>query len=151
MAQLSLAAVRAVDFLEALDVTGTRPTVRDRRRFAVLARQVAGSSGVAIRDPDGELVLVMGLWGQDGDRAEAWFAPGPALRANLRAGLRLAREIFDGVGADAAPLTVEVLLHPSGVAGARLAARFGFMARGVAETALGPMQTWERTFMEVPA
>jgi hypothetical protein len=137
----------ALDFLEALNDSGAGRSVRLRRQFGWLARQVAEGVSVTIRTGDGELCMIAGLFPEAGE-AEAWFAAGPALKANLKGAFRLWRELFEAVGQEVAPLTVRVYLAPDSVAGVRFAAWFGFQAEGVRVTPIGPVETWTRRFHE---
>lgn len=137
---------KALDFLEALDARGSAPTVRHGRRFGLLARQVAGSAAITLRADDGRLCMIVGLWPDAPGHAEAWFAPGPALKANLRMCLHLGRAALEQAAQAWAPVTVAVTIAPDSVAGARLAAWFGFTAGGQTDTPLGPLDSWERRF-----
>lgn len=132
----------ATDWFEALGANGQPIQVRGQAHFAQLARQVTFPAAITIRADDGRLCLMAGLYPTGRDAAEAWFAPGTGLRANLVASLRAWLRLFDDIGAQAAPLTVSAFLHPAGVAGHRLAPLFGFVARGQ----LAGLQHWERRF-----
>lgn len=112
----------AVDFLEARDDDG-RPQRWRRTAFGLLARQVDDGAAATIRTDGGELVLIVGLYPHDWG-AEAWFAVGPAARANLLAGVRLARQLLEAAAGEVAPLEVRAFVRS--VAGHRIAAWFGF-------------------------
>ena len=134
---LSPSPARALDFLDALDDDGARPTVTSRRHMALLARQVGAGPAITLRTDAGALAMIMGLWPAETHR-EAWFAPGPALRAELREVLRWSAFFLAG----REPLVTYVAPHR--VAVGRVARRCGFQARGEIETALGPLVEWRR-------
>lgn len=143
--ELALTEARPLDWLEALDETGRFPATRNRRAFGLHARQVEGGASIAVRTAEGQLCVLAGLY-PDGDDIEAWFAPGPALRANLRPAMRLTRRALEAIAGAAAPVDVRCYVHPSGVAGARLAAWLGLEAAGEIETSLGRLRIFARRF-----
>ncbi len=144
--EVTIAEARPLDLLEALDDHGGGRAVRTRTSFGRFARQVEGGAAVTVRTVAGELVAVAGLYPDDPNGAEGWFAAGPALRGSLLATVRLLRRTLDLAGAEASPLLVSVYLHPRGVAGARLARWLGFQAVGITDTAIGRLATFRRRF-----
>lgn len=144
---VSVEEARPLDFLEALDDTGRQPLRWTKLHFARIAEQINLGTGVTIRAQDGRLALMAGLFpDEDGLTTEAWFAAGPALRANFRTAMTAARRLLDEIGPDLAPLRIVAFIHPDSVAGSRLAAWFGFRADGVGETWRGPLERWTRRF-----
>jgi hypothetical protein len=143
---LVAAEASGLDFLEAYE--GRDVVVwRQRWRFGIYCRQVAGGASATLRDEAGRLACIVGLWADPfNGEAEAWFVVGPALRANLTAAVRGMRRLLDAVGAEAAPLTVRAYVLPGGVAGARLAGWLGFAEDGEEATGLGPMRRFTRRF-----
>lgn len=144
MAVVIASDARALDLLEALDDEGRPVGLRGRRTFGLLARQVEGGTAVTVRDGEGRLCLVVGIYAGELGEAEAWFAAGVGLQAALLPSLRIARQVLEFVGAQAAP--VEVIAYTAGVAGARLAAWFGFRTQSVDDDAPGAIRTWSRSF-----
>lgn len=142
MGQLRWTRASAFDLLEALD-DGGRPMRWRRSWFGKMARQVSEGAAVTCRDADGRLVLVTGLYPEDG-HAEAWFWAGPALRANLLPAVRQWRRIFDTAAVEAAPIEVRAFVHPKGVAGAKLASWLGFDRVGLDETGPVPLVEFRR-------
>lgn len=141
---MSLARARPLDFLEIVGNDG-RPQVHNRRSFGRFARQVSGSWSWTARDGAGELVAIAGVYPVGLHEAEAWFAAGPALRPHLRAVLQLARDGLDRLDlARPGPLIAVAYIHPSSVAGDRLAAKLGFHPCDPEDTPLGRMNTWRR-------
>lgn len=128
---------RALDFLEAFDDSGARPSVTSRRHLALLARQIAEGPAASLRTTAGDLALILGLWPMP-DHLEAWFATGPALRPHLRGALGWARTFM----ADRGPL--RMYTAPDRVAAARLARMCGFEAAGEIVSAIGPLTVWRR-------
>jgi hypothetical protein len=135
---------RPLDLLEALDDGGQAVTWRGRRAFGLLARQVEGGTAVAVRDGQGRLCLVVGIYAGELGEAEAWFAAGVGLRDALLPSLRIARQVLEFVGREAAPVAIGA--YTASVAGARLAAWFGFTAQDVGDDAPGAIRTWSRSF-----
>lgn len=147
MAVVSFDAV-AQDFLEAWGDDG-RPQRMTRRLYGVLALQVEAGSGTTIRArADGRLCLIVGLYPDPfrPDYAEAWFAIGPGLKANLRAALAEARRVLEFIGEGCAPLTVRALIAPDGVAGAKIATWLGLSAAGPVDTPVGRFDSYQRVF-----
>jgi len=142
--ELRLADASALDFAEVLDDLG-RPQVVRRRYLAQMAVQIAGGAAMTIRDRDGALCLVAGLWPEDG-YAEAWFGAGPALKAHLRPVLRLVDRALRIVTLEAQVSEVRCFIHPQSVAGARLAALCGFEALGETDHPLGAVLAYVRRF-----
>lgn len=140
-----------LDFLEALDDAGAVVIWRQQRIFGLRCRQVEGGAAVTLRDAAGALVCIVGLYADDAGAAEAWFAAGPAMRANLLAAVRRARALLDQVGTAAAPVTARAYVRPEGVAGARLARWLGFADAGLQDTALGRLRRFERRFEKAEA
>lgn len=143
MEQLTVRRASAFDMLEAVGDDGGRQRFT-RQRFGEMARQVSASAAVTVREADGTLVAVMGLWPEP-DHLEAWLSTGPAFRRNLRAVLALALEALDDAGAG----EVRVYVRGEGarVAGARMAAWLGFEPDGVEAARFGPVRAfrWIRT------
>jgi hypothetical protein len=145
MEGLSLAAASPLDFAEALDDGGAPAPGMRRRLFGRYARMVAGGPGVTLRDRAGRLVLSAGLY-RDTAHLEAWFAAGPALRANLVPALRIARRLMAMAASHEELPLVKCFISPKSVAGARLAAVCGFVSAGTEETPLGPCEVWTRRY-----
>lgn len=150
---LTIAPSSAFDMLETLAPNGGRARVT-RQRFGEMARQVAEGVAVTVREPGGRLVCVIGLWPEP-DHAEAWLAVGPGMRANLLAGLRVARRTLEAVAAEGGcDRVLTYVRQPEGagrVAGARMAARLGFRRIGTEDTRLGPVAVFSREFGGAPA
>lgn len=141
---LTIRPASALDLLEAVDDRGEGVCVRARPRFGRLSRQVAEGVALTVRDEAGRLCAVAGLYPDGETEAEAWFAMGPALKANLMPTLRVLRGLFEIIATEAAPLTVRA--HLAGVAGAKIARVFGGQPAGVRDTPAGPLDTWTRSF-----
>jgi hypothetical protein len=136
---------RPTDFLEALDDTGRRPAARTRAHFGLYARQVTGGPSLAVVTWSGDLVALAGLY-PDGQDAEAWFAPGPAMEANLWPALALMRRALARLAVEANGLTARAYIHPRSVAGAAVARLLGFQAAGEVETPIGRLASFSRRF-----
>lgn len=146
MGQLSVAPAMALDLLEAADDAG-RPRLHvGRAAFKLYALQVADGCAVTIRDAAGELCCVAGLYPEDGDDAELWFAAGPALRANLWAALKAGARALEACATAAAPLRVKAYVAPQRVAGQRLARWLKLRAEGLIDSEIGPLSVWTRRF-----
>lgn len=143
---LVAAEASGLDFLEACE--GRDVVVwRQRWRFGVYCRQVAGGASATLRTEAGALVCIIGLWSDPfNGEAEGWFVVGPALRPNFITAVRGMKRLLDTVGAEAAPLTVRAHVRQDGVAGARLAGWLGFHDAGLEETRLGVVRRFEREF-----
>lgn len=144
MGLLSVEPASALDMLETVDDDAGRAHWR-RKSFAKMARQVAASAAVTIRDQQGRLVLVAGLWPEAG-YLEAWFAAGPALRANLRGGLRRLGRALAVATADQGPVEVRAFIHPDSVAGARIAAWLGLSPIGEERSPIGALSVFSKRF-----
>jgi hypothetical protein len=109
---------------------------------------VAEGSAITIRAEDGRLCLIAGLQAdpEQPGCVELWFGAGPGLRVNAIRALRLGRRIFETAAADVGPITVLAYVEPGRVAGGRLARALGFTGVGVRETAIGPLDVFERRF-----
>lgn len=147
MGRLSVDLAVAPDLLEAMDRTGRKLLIDDDAtppaRVAFLTRQVQESVAMTIRDADGVLCMVVGLHPGPGDEAaEAWFAPGPAMRANLRPCMVWWRNLLETIAGELAPVVVTAWTDPASVAGERLAAWLGFQPAG----GDGVLSRWERRF-----
>lgn len=139
---------RALDFLEAdgvvpspLQFLGSR-----RRNIVVAYAQIAGSAAITIRDDQGQLAAIAGLYDLEPGQVEAWFAVGPAIRANLKGALyRLSFAMEQA--ADLLPGTkATAYIDPASVAGDKLAARLGFRFEGLTTSPIGELKTWTRVF-----
>lgn len=142
MGQLTVAEASAVDFLHACDDTGAPRRFR-RRDFGYLARQVDDGAAFTVRDEAGRLCLIVGLYPHEWG-AEAWFSVGEGARANLLPSIRIAKALLEQIASDVAP--VEIRAFVRSVAGARLAAWFGFQNAGVETSHLGELEVWKRRF-----
>jgi len=145
---LLAAPARTTDFLEALDETGARPSPASRFRavFGQRARQLLGGPAVTIRAEDGRLCLIAGLYVEGQTVAEAWFAPGEALKDRLLEAFVLARELLVEVCREASPVEVVAYASPISVAAPTLARWFGFTGPTPAQTPAGPFESWARRF-----
>lgn len=115
-----------------------------RRGFGRWAHQVALSETLAVETDAGQLVAVVGLYDLGREQYEAWFAAGPAARANLLGLLRIVRQVLQ-VAEDTMPgATVRAYIDPGSVAGPRLATILGFAEAGPTETDSGVFETWLR-------
>lgn len=141
-----MAPASPLDFLDALDDAGERHIYRGRAAFAEAAAQVAASTGVALKTPDGELALVAGLTPVGDDVLGLWFAPGRAMRAHVIEAVLMIRRLLNQVAGDVAPVTVKAAVYPRGVAGVRLLRLCGFEAAGTIDTRHGPVAIWTRRF-----
>ncbi|HZL00480.1 MAG TPA: hypothetical protein VFC47_11335 [Caulobacteraceae bacterium] len=145
-ARLTVAHASAFDFEDALTDDGERPVAMNRPLFALFARQVSTGCAFTMRDGAGRLVMIAGLYPIEG-RAEAWWAVGPAMRANLRAGLRIWLDLLLAVAQDVAPIEVRAHIAARSVAGAAMARWCGFTEAGHAEfPGFGRMAVWRRLF-----
>ena len=141
--RLTVSSASVFDFGETLSDKGL-PWRRPRRIMAHMARQVSEGLALTVRDRAGQLCLICGLW-PEADYVEAWFAAGPGLPAQLRASVRLARRICEAAMIEAGLSEARAFIHPDSVAGARLAALFGFSAGEIVDHPLGPVQTFVRS------
>lgn len=145
MAKLSLAPATALDFCDVLDDGGdVKPGMR-RRLFSRFGRMIDGGPSMCLRDPDGRLVLLAGLY-RESEYLEAWFAVGPASPRHLRQAIRIARQVMEVAASHEAHDEVRCLISPKSVAGPRIAALFGFVHTGPQETPLGELESWTRRF-----
>lgn len=138
---MGLTEATVFDLLETVDNEG-RPLRTSRRMFGLLARQVAGSMAVTARDGQGRLAAVAGLW-PEVDHVEAWFAAGPAFS---HAACRALRRALLAVAGDGELGEIRAYLHPSSVAGQRLAAVFGFIPAGETDGPFGRQPVFVRRF-----
>lgn len=144
--ELLIAPARAFDFAEALDDAGTVPIRLTRGNFGLFARQVDAGGAMTIRTAGGALVMIAGLY-PAGDWAEAWWAVGPAMRANLWRALAIARRLLEEIGTDAAPLDVRAHVPADSVAGAHVARLFRFHLAGTERAPpFGDLAVWRRVF-----
>lgn len=148
MEKLTLSPASAFDMLETLAPNGGRARVT-RQRFGEMARQVAEGVAVTVRDPNGVLVCVIGLWPEP-DHAEAWLAVGPAFRDNLLPALRVTRQTLEAIAAEGGCEQVLAYVRLPAtvgrVAGERMAAWLGFRRIGTEDTRLGPVSVFSREF-----
>lgn len=141
---MEVARARPLDFLETVGDDG-RAQLVNRRSFGLWARQVSGSEALTWRDDAGELVAITGMWPLGDRQWEAWFAAGPALRRCLipfvwdfRADLAVLGRFMPGA-------TITAYIHPSSVAGPRIAKLLGFQPCGLTSSPLGDLATYRRT------
>nr|WP_312054884.1 hypothetical protein [Brevundimonas diminuta] len=145
---MTVAEASAFDMLETLTDAG-RIGRFTRQRFGEMARQVSEGAAFTLRDGEGRLIAVAGLW-PEADHAEAWLAVGPAFRANLRGAMRqlgaLLTGVAEGSGTQEVRLYVAKAKGAERVAGGRLAAWSGFIRSGEEATPLGPVEVYRRSF-----
>lgn len=132
---VTAALAMGVDFLEA-------PGMRSRRVFGMLTLQVQRSEAITLRDGEGVLCCVAGIYEYGDGSTEAWLVEGPALKANLLAVIRRLQATMGALAA--AGCEPHAYVRGTGVAGDRIAKMLGFDFLGLTESPIGTLKTWRR-------